>query len=131
MQCRRCNGRLCQDCINGWDICYMCAGAYESSAEGCNQIVLGTSGPVCAHSMDAECSLQDKREQCQGGEGFPEGSDGVKVVDKESDKQKEERGTIRPRPPSRFIGGRLTSGFPAQTLLNDRTLRFSQNEPNP
>ena len=43
-QCRRCNDLLCQDCINGYDICYMCAGATTSAS----------SGPVCAHSMDAE-----------------------------------------------------------------------------
>ena len=43
-QCRRCNDLLCQDCINGYDICFMCAVATTSAS----------SGPVCAHSMDAE-----------------------------------------------------------------------------
>ena len=87
-QCRRCNDLLCQDCINGYDICYMCAGAYESTAEGSKQPVLGTSGPVCAHSMDAEGWRA--RYEVQDVEGLLEESDGVKVVDKESDKQKEE-----------------------------------------
>ena len=77
-QCRRCNDLLCQDCINGYDICFMCAGATTSAS----------SGPVCAHSMDAEGWRA--RYEVQEVEGLPEGSDGVKVVDKESDKQKEE-----------------------------------------
>ena len=77
-QCRRCNDLLCQDCINGYDICYMCAGATTSAS----------SGPVCAHSMDAEGWRA--RYEVQDVEGLLEGSDGVKVVDKESDKQKEE-----------------------------------------
>ena len=60
-QCRRCNDLLCQDCINGYDICFMCAGATTSAS----------SGPVCAHSMDAEGWRA--RHEVQDVEGLLEG----------------------------------------------------------